>query len=46
MWTSVGVIATVQYGLVELTDDITLSWRVSLYILFLLSIFYKMIHFI
>ncbi|CAF4879137.1 unnamed protein product [Rotaria sp. Silwood1] len=27
MWTSVGVIATVQYGLVQLTNDITGSWR-------------------
>ncbi|CAF1274177.1 unnamed protein product [Rotaria sp. Silwood1] len=27
MWTLVGVIATVQYGLVQLTDDITRSWR-------------------
>ncbi|CAF5066324.1 unnamed protein product, partial [Rotaria sp. Silwood1] len=31
MWTLVGVIATVQYGLVQLTDDITRSWRVSRY---------------
>ncbi|CAF1142313.1 unnamed protein product [Rotaria sordida] len=27
MWTLVGLIATVQYGLVQLTDDITRSWR-------------------
>jgi hypothetical protein len=25
MWTMVGVIATVQYGLAQLTDDITLA---------------------
>ncbi|CAF3816856.1 unnamed protein product [Rotaria sp. Silwood1] len=38
MWTSVGVIATVQYGLVQLTNDITGSWRVSLYYVCLISV--------
>ncbi|CAF3225742.1 unnamed protein product [Rotaria sp. Silwood2] len=27
MWTLVGVIATIQYGLIQLTNDITRSWR-------------------
>ncbi|CAF1335363.1 unnamed protein product, partial [Rotaria sordida] len=27
MWTLVGVVATIQYGLVQLTDGITRSWR-------------------
>ncbi|CAF1210015.1 unnamed protein product [Rotaria sordida] len=30
MWTVVGSIVTVQYGLVKLTDDVSRSWRVSL----------------
>ncbi|CAF4278038.1 unnamed protein product, partial [Rotaria sordida] len=33
MWTLVGVIATVQYGLVQLTDDISRSWRAWLIVL-------------
>jgi hypothetical protein len=31
MWTAVGVIVTVQYSLVKLTDNITLAWRVCIY---------------
>ncbi|CAF2651537.1 unnamed protein product [Rotaria sp. Silwood2] len=33
MWTLVGTIATIQYGLVKLTDDISRSWRAWLIIL-------------
>ncbi|CAF4024076.1 unnamed protein product [Rotaria sordida] len=33
MWTLVGVIATIQYGLVQLTDDIARSWRAWLIVL-------------
>ncbi|CAF1117414.1 unnamed protein product [Adineta steineri] len=33
MWMFVGVIATLQYGLVQLTNDISLSWRAWLIIL-------------
>ncbi|CAF4726631.1 unnamed protein product, partial [Rotaria sp. Silwood2] len=35
MWTLVGTIATIQYGLVKLTDDISRSWRAWLIILIL-----------
>ncbi|CAF1159158.1 unnamed protein product [Rotaria sordida] len=33
MWTLVGVIATLQYGLIQLTDDIFRSWRAWLIVL-------------
>ncbi|CAF3896288.1 unnamed protein product [Rotaria magnacalcarata] len=33
MWTVVGVIATIQYGLVQLTDDVARSWRAWLVVL-------------
>ncbi|CAF1514654.1 unnamed protein product, partial [Adineta steineri] len=33
MWTVVGVVATIQYGLVQLTDDIPRSWKAWLIIL-------------
>ncbi|CAF2769945.1 unnamed protein product [Rotaria sp. Silwood2] len=33
MWTLVGAVATAQYGLVKLTDDVSLSWRAWLIVL-------------
>lgn len=38
MWTLVGVIATIQYDLVQLIDDVAHSWRVSLFFIMFLII--------
>ncbi|CAF4152160.1 unnamed protein product [Adineta steineri] len=36
MWTSAGVITCIQYGLVDLTTDVSQSWRIWVIVLILI----------